>query len=191
MTPDQVDAEANEIWLGERRQKLVANLLARRPPAFAEPGELNPKLKAWARMLAEGIGQNLILTGPVGAGKTWAAWKAAEEAVRSGYEGSVIITTAAALRRSIAPATADPREFARCFTAGLLVIDDLGTFRLSEWDLDNFSDLIDSRWAAQIPTAVTSNKTNLGELLGPRISSRLQHSALKVALDGADRRRQQ
>lgn len=191
MTPEENNREANAIWEAEHRQRLVDNLLKHRPAVFAAPGDLDPKLKAWARMLAGGDSQNLIVTGPVGTGKTWAIWKAAEEAVRSGYEGPVVITSAGTVRRSLAPSTADPREFARYFDAGLLVIDDLGTARLSEWDLDNISDLVDARWAAQIPTAITSNKTDLGTLLGPRISSRLQHGALKVALDGPDRRRQQ
>lgn len=190
MTPDDIAGEAGAIWHAERRQRLAENLLKDRPDAYATPGELDSRLKAWARMLAGGIGQNLILTGPVGTGKTWAIWHAAEEAVRSGYEGRVVITSAAALRRSVAPATADPAAFTRCCEAGLLAIDDLGAFRLSEWDLDNFAELAEARWSAQLPTIVTSNKSNLAELLGPRISSRLQHNALKVPLDGPDRRRQ-
>ena len=190
MTPEQVDEEAAAIWLAEHRERLVANLMTKRPLAFAEPGDLDPRLKAWARLLASGIGQNLVLTGPVGTGKTWAVWKAAEEAVRSGYEGSVIITTAARFRRVIAPATADPREFTRYCEAGLLAIDDLATFRLSEWDLDHLAELADARWSALAPTVITSNKTGLADLLGPRVSSRLQHNALIVPLDGPDRRRQ-
>ena len=190
MTPDDIAAEAAAIWHAERRQRLAENLLKNRPDAYAAPGEVDPRLKAWARMLAGGMGQNLILTGPVGTGKTWAIWHAAEEAVRSGYEGRVIVTTAAALRRSVAPATADPAAFTRCCEAGLLAIDDLGAFRLSEWDLDHLGELAEARWSAQLPTIVTSNKTDLADLLGPRISSRLQHGALKVPLNAPDRRRQ-
>jgi DNA replication protein DnaC len=125
----------------------------------------------------------------VGTGKTWAVWKAAEVAVRAGYEGRVVITTAAKLRRSVAPATADPATFARCCEAGLLAIDDLGAFGLSEWDLDHLAELADARWGAQAPTVVTSNTTDLRGLLGPRISSRLADGALVVEMDGPDRRR--
>jgi DNA replication protein DnaC len=190
MTTAQQPRDPAALWRAERRQRLAANLLARRPAEFARPGSLDPRLKTWARMLAGGIGQNLILTGPVGTGKTWAIWHAAEEAVRSGYEGRVAITTAARFRRVVAPATADPREFGRYCTAGLLVIDDIGAVRLSEWDMDHLGELADERWAAQLPTAVTSNVTKLRELLGPRIASRLQHGALVVELDDPDRRRQ-
>ena len=190
MTPDDTTPKPRAIWLAERRERLVANLLRNRPAEMAAEGELDPRLTEWALRLAGGWKQNLVLTGPVGSGKTWAIWKAAETAVRTGYEGLVVIVTAGQFRRVIAPATADRNEMARWFAAGLLVIDDLGTFRLSEWDLDNLGEVIDARWAHMLPTAVTSNKNELGALLGPRIASRLQHGALIVPLDGSDRRRQ-
>jgi DNA replication protein DnaC len=189
--PQQPADDPAALWRAERRQRLVGNLLAARPATFARPGDLDPRLKTWARMLAGGVGQNLILTGPVGTGKTWAIWHAAEEAVRSGYEGRVIVTTAARFRRICAPATADPREFERYCAAGLLVIDDIGAVRLSEWDMDHLGELADERWGAQLPTVVSSNETKLRELLGPRISSRLADDALVVELTGTDRRRQQ
>lgn len=190
MTPDDINREAGEIWLRERRERLLENLLRHRPAVFARPGNLDQRLTAWAQALAAGRPRNLVITGPVGAGKTWAVWKAAETAVRGGYEGRVIITTAAKLRRAVAPATADPATFARCCDAGLLAIDDLGAFGLSEWDLDHLAELADARWGAQAPTVITSNTTDLQGLLGPRISSRIADNALVVEMDGPDRRRQ-
>lgn len=190
MTPDEINAEAAAIWLAERRQRLTENLLAHRPAAFAGPGELHAELVTWARNLAGGKARNLVITGPVGVGKTWGVWKAAEIAVRGGYEGSVVITSAGRLRRYLAPATADPAAFARCRDAGLLAIDDLGAFGLSEWDLDNLGELADTRWGMRAPTVITSNTTDLQGLLGPRISSRLADGALVVEMDGPDRRRQ-
>jgi DNA replication protein DnaC len=190
-TSDELAGEALDIWQADRRERLALNLLAHRPAEFAAPGDLDPDLDGWARQIAAGLFRNLVLTGGVGAGKTWSAWKAAETAVRAGYEGGVTVTTAARLRRVCAPATADPAELARYTTAGLLILDDLGAFRLSEWDLDHLGELTDERWAEHRPTALTSNKTDIRALLGPRISSRLQHNALVIELDGPDRRRQQ
>jgi DNA replication protein DnaC len=189
MTTD-LDREALRTWRAERRERLIANLLAGRPAEFARPGQLDPRLAAWAEGLAAGRGRNLIVTGPTGTGKTWGAWHAAEHAVRAGYEGGAVITTAAAFRRVVAPATADPRELARCREAGLLALDDLAAVRLSEWDLDHLGELTDARWAAGMPTVVTSNVSGLRDLLGPRISSRLAHDAVIVEMDGPDRRRQ-
>lgn len=190
MTPDDINREAGEIWMRERRERLVENLLKDRPAAFDRPGNLSRSMAGWAQALAVGRGQNLIITGPVGVGKTWAVWKAAEQAVRGGYEGRVVVTSAAKLRRAVAPSSADPAMFTRCCEAGLLAIDDLGAFGLSEWDLDHLAELTDARWGAQVPTVITSNTTDLQGLLGPRISSRLADNALVVELNGADRRRQ-
>jgi DNA replication protein DnaC len=190
-TPDEpLDKGASEIWRAERRQRLLANLLAGRPATFSRPGILDSRLKTWAGLLAGGKGRSLILTGPVGTGKTWAIWHAAEEAVRAGYEGRVVVTTAARFRRIVAPATADPREFERYCAAGLLVLDDIGAVRLSEWDMDHLGELADERWGAQSPTVLSSNETKLRELLGPRISSRLADNALVIEMDNPDRRRQ-
>jgi DNA replication protein DnaC len=190
-TPDELVGEALEIWQADRRSRLTENLLAHRPAEFAAPGNLDLELDGWARQIAAGNPRNLVLTGGVGAGKTWSVWHAAETAIRAGYEGGVTVTTAARLRRVCAPATADSAELGRYTTAGLLILDDLGAFRLSEWDLDHLGELTDERWAEHRPTAITSNKTDIRSLLGPRISSRLQHNALILELDGPDRRRQQ
>lgn len=189
MNPDMT-REAIDTWHAERRDRLAANLLTERPPEFDHPGPLDPELAAWALELAQGRARNVIITGPVGVGKTWAVWHAAEHAVRCGYEGAVVITSAARLRRITAPATASPAEFERYAAAGLLALDDIGAARLSDWDLDNLAELADTRWAHKRPTIVTSNKTDLQGLLGPRIASRLAHNALVVELDGPDRRRQ-
>lgn len=189
-SPDPLDPEATESWQAERREALIANLLNGRPAEYARPGVLDSLVAAWADALAAGKPANLIVTGPVGTGKTWAMWHAAERAVRAGYEGRVVMGTAARLRRIVAPATADPAEFARWTDAGLLVIDDLAAVRLSEWDLDHLGELAETRWAAQRPVVITSNVTALRKLLGERIASRLAHNAVKVELDGPDRRRQ-
>ena len=169
------------------RERLASAVNGFIPPRFAQQIELPGPVSDWVSRGSEA--QGLYLTGPVGTGKTWAVWHAAERAVRSGYEGRVIITTAARFRRVVAPSTADPAEFTRYTDAGLLAIDDLGAARLSEWDMDHLGELVDARWADQRPIIVTSNVTDLRTLLGPRISSRLAHNAVKVEMTGLDRRR--
>jgi DNA replication protein DnaC len=187
----EAEREAFDSWQAERRERLAANLLAHRPAEFAAPGPLDERIAAWAADLAAGRKRNLVVTGPTGTGKTWSLWHAAEQAVRRGYESRVTVTTAGQFRRVIAPATADPAEFTRYRNAGLLAVDDIGSVRLSEWDMDHLGELVDARWSERRPVLLTSNVSDLRKLLGPRISSRLQHNALVVELDGPDRRRQQ
>lgn len=182
--------DAVTVWQAERAERLLANLLAQRPAAFDADGDLDSRLTDWAAGLAQGGPRNLILTGPVGTGKTWSVWHAAEHAVRSGYEGDVAVVPAARFRRIIAPSSADPAEFDRITAAGLLALDDVSSVRLSEWDLDHLGEVVDTRWSARLPMVITSNRTDIRTLLGERISSRLADGALVVELDGADRRRQ-
>lgn len=185
------EPEALAAWRTERRERLAANLLASRPAEFARPGALDARVAGWAEALAAGQTRNLVITGPVGTGKTWSVWHAAEHAVRCGYEGRIAVTSAAGLRRAVAPATADHAAFARWESASLLAIDDLGAARLSEWDMDHLGELTDVRWSQGLPMLVTSNVSDLRGLLGPRIASRLAHNALVVEMNGPDRRRQQ
>jgi DNA replication protein DnaC len=190
MTDDDFGEEANAEFHAELLQRRLAILLEGRPPQFAVPGGLDTRLAQWAAALAAGKPQNLILTGGVGCGKTWSVWHAAEWAVRAGYTGRVTVTTAGRLHDILAPSSANPAEHAGYIAADLLVLDDLGSFRLSPWDLDHLGEIIDQRWAWQRPTVITSNETSLRPLLGERIASRIQDGALIVAMDGDDRRRQ-
>lgn len=184
------NAEATREWHADRRACLVENFLRRRPSRFAAPGELDPRIAGWADDLLDGKEHNLILAGPVGCGKTWQLWHAGERIIRAGYEDSFLIVRAADFRRTIAPATADPGQFSRYCRAGVLALDDIGSVRLSDWDLDQLGDLIDSRWSDSLPTVVASNKMDLRELVGERIASRIADGVLTVKMAGADRRRQ-
>jgi DNA replication protein DnaC len=182
--------EPATIWLAERRERLLASLLGQRPAAFDAAGVLDTRLAAWALGLAQGRPRNLILTGPVGTGKTWSVWHAAESAIRDGYAGQVAVVPAARFRRIIAPATAEPAEFTRITEAGVLALDDISSTRLSEWDLDHLGEVVDARWSRRLPVVITSNRTDIRALVGERISSRLADGALVVELSGPDRRRQ-
>lgn len=183
--------EDYESWVESRRRGLVERLLEARPPVYSTPGDLDSRLAKWADDLADPLspGKGLILTGPVGVGKTWALWHAAERAVRAGFAGGICFVQAGSFRRAVAPATTDPAVFGKWKGIGLLILDDLGSPRLSEWDLDNLHELTHARWEYQLPTAVASNFHDLRSLLGERVASRLAAGAVKVKLAGEDRRR--
>jgi DNA replication protein DnaC len=82
-------------------------------------------------------------------------------------------------------------EFRRYATARLLVIDDLGAAKGSEWVEEINYRLINHRYEHKMPTLITSNllPKELGAALGERVTSRLVEMADRVVIEGTDRRR--
>lgn len=77
--------------------------------------------------------------------------------------------------------------------APFLVLDDLGTEKLSDWVQEKLYAILDWRYGQELPTLVTSNLT-LAELAshyrahGPRLASRIAGMGEEVELRGRDRR---
>lgn len=181
-------AEADAEWLAERRAHRVSLIRQQRPQRLREPGDLHPAVAAWGDRLVAGAAGNLLLGGPTGSGKTWAAWEVLERAVAAGYEGRVLVASSKRWRDTIAPPVDRP-GLDEMAAAGVLVLDDLGAGRINEWEKECLLGVIDERWSASRPIVTTSNAESLRETLGERIASRLADGATVVMLDGADRRR--
>ena len=81
--------------------------------------------------------------------------------------------------------------FYRIQETPILMLDDLGAERPTEWVLERLNILVDTRWREQRPILVTTNLEpgELWEQLGERAYSRLADGALAVAFGGGDRRR--
>ena len=86
----------------------------------------------------------------------------------------------------------DARQRVRdCQNARLLVIDDVGAEKASEWTQERLYSVIDHRYANCLPLIVTSNlpPAKLAEQTGDRAASRLAEMCKVVAMTGTDRRR--
>jgi DNA replication protein DnaC len=83
------------------------------------------------------------------------------------------------------------RMMERVRQADLLVLDDLGAERTSEWVQEQLTIILNARWSHGLSTIITTN-ASLEELrasLGDRAQSRLKGSlAERVIVDGEDRR---
>lgn len=177
----------------QRRQRREADqqwLTSIRPPVFDYPGEPDPAVAKWiGDLLADRhAAGNLALTGSVGRLKTWTIWKIVEACVDAGHARKAEVIKAFAFKRIVMP----PTDFAaldRLARIPLLCFDDLGSVRLSDWDLEPLCDVIDQRCEWREPMVVSSNVLDLRSLLDERISSRLAANATIVELDGEDRRR--
>lgn len=74
----------------------------------------------------------------------------------------------------------------------LLILDDLGSERPTEWTAERLYALVNRRWLEERPTIVTSNLASgeLQQAVGPRVYSRLVgNGSVGIGLSGPDRRR--
>jgi DNA replication protein DnaC len=130
----------------------------------------------------------IYLAGPPGAGKSHLAAALALAVAARGRTVSYasVPELLAFIRSGFEDNTADDRLRA---LAGvhLLVLDDLGAGKMSEWALDVLFRIVNERWREDRPTVVTSNMP-LGEQ-EERIASRLAQMCQAITLRVGDYRR--
>lgn len=111
-------------------------------------------IKKFDLMLAENHG--LLFYGPVGTGKSYTAAVIANELINRQY--SVIMTSFVKLLQEVSGFDTDGEEYiARLNQAKLLIIDDLGTERSTDYALENVYNIIDSRYRCGKPLILTTN----------------------------------
>lgn len=145
------------------------------------------KLRKYANEFQEVLKNNLglLLWGDVGTGKSFGAACVVNELVQKGY--SCHMTTFAALSNTLQGLKGDDRnEFIRSLNMfHLLVIDDLGAERQSDFVQELVFQVVDGRYRANKPIIVTTNLT-LEQLKTPtdvmqaRIYSRLLEWAIPI-----------
>lgn len=137
-------------------------------------------------------GRNLLLFGPVGTGKTHAAVAAVRPCHDRGMR--VQFWPVVELLDELRPGGTEG-AFGALASVDVLVVDDLGTERPTDWTGERLGALVNRRWLEQLPIVVTTNLPGgdgagtLQEAVGPRTYSRLVGGAVGVVLGGDDRRR--
>lgn len=140
--------------------------------------------------------ENVILTGPVGVGKTYLANSLAHAACRRGWNVSMIKASKMfkALRASRADNSLD-RELTRFITPKLLVIDDFGLERLTPEQGRDFYEIVCERYECG-STIITSNRhlqewLSLfdDEIIANSAMDRLAHSAHQMVIEGQSYRK--
>jgi len=191
------------------KERLAAATLNFTPPRFRAPIEMPAAVAEWA---GRGVkAQGLYLAGPVGTGKTHTAWMAlaawcqasgvrphGEEPPSVDWGGpssriapNVIFTRLTDLLDDLRPGDAAVLTIRDCQKAALLVIDDIGAEKPSEWTQERIYSVIDHRYANCLPLIVTSNlpPSKLADQIGDRAASRLAEMCEVVAMTGTDRRK--
>ena len=105
---------------------------------------------------SDGKNVGLLLWGNVGTGKTFAAHCVCNELLQRDEPVSVFITS---LSRVLNSGWDKSDTVTRIRDAPLVVFDDLGAERSSEYALENVFMMVDERYRARKPTIVTTNLT--------------------------------
>lgn len=138
-------------------------------------------------------GTVLTLTGEVGTGKTYAAAAVLAERARitSAPASFVVVAELAAEMREAVSGGSTSQILKDLVQVPLLVLDDFGAERVTDWVLEWMYLLINGRYNAMKPTVVTSNRS-LGYIasnVDARLASRMAEG-VALQLSGGDRRLQ-
>ena len=139
-------------------------------------------------------GKGLLLYGTVGTGKTYFAACIANRLIDSGYK--VLMTNFARLTNEIQGMFEGKQKFIDSLNRyTLLIIDDLGAERKSDFMQEQVFNIIDARYRSGLPFIITTNLT-ADEIKKPqdvgysRIYDRILERCFPVEVTGASRRRQ-
>ena len=140
--------------------------------------------------------QNVLITGPTGAGKTWIACALAHRACLEGH--TVLYKRLPNFLRELSAARSDGtygKFIAACAKTSLLVIDDWGLERLNHEHSLDLLELLEDRYnlrstmvAAQVPVDKW-HKTVSDPTLADAILDRLIHNAHRIKLKGESMRK--
>lgn len=168
--------------------------------------EQRSAVERMAKRVPNEYGQvGIQLLGPVGSGKTFVAWSMADYFVKTQTFGKypVFMTESELLDRlRYSSGGKRPEKYSETFLAQtkaspeLLIIDDFGATRQTDFSLELMTDLLEHRISWHLPTIITSNvRLDLpGDVekamlvYGERIISRINGRFEAFIIDGDDRR---
>lgn len=154
--------------------------------------KLPPRIIKVAEQFIEGKIQGLFLTGTVGSGKTYLACAIAKELVIQGknIRFKSVPELFEDIRGSFNGKGTEYEIINRFSKTNYLIIDDLGTEKVSDFTLDRLYLIIDHRYSDELPTIITSNLTlnDIKNKIHDRIASRISEMCQTIIMPNKDLR---
>lgn len=190
-TTGEVDfAAADETALAEMRERQVANrnlaFLRSRPSRYANASydRLRPEQDPngmVSRWLSDGP-RSLLIAGPTRTGKTTAAYAVANDAHQGG--AWVMVRTATGLAAALKPDSDEPLAYNYATTCPLLVIDDLGRERVTDWWQEQLHRIVDERCSNELRLIVTANTSAVASDAYAELVARYGDPIVERLIDG-------
>lgn len=197
-TEDDNRRERERLAEIDKRRRICFNGTDMKAWSFANDDGRRPELTNAIKQYAEKFqqyradGKGLLLYGPVGTGKTFFAACVANAVVSQGYRARM--TNFEQIEKSLWDAEQKTQYMQELLRYDLLVLDDLGTERKSEYMQEVVYNVIDGRYRAGLPVIITSNLTadelsKTDEIGYSRIYDRILERCLPIKVAGQSRRR--
>src|ERR1035441_8653931 len=118
----------------------------------------NADLTAWCEAFAPGC-QSVLILGPTGVGKTYLAYGAIRDLAARGVSVKWLALTAPDMYARLRPRDGidGEGEFQTIATAEMLLLDDLGAAKATEWTEEVNYRLVNYRYDRGLPMLITSN----------------------------------
>jgi DNA replication protein DnaC len=186
--------EGGDLLRRWHNARAALSFAERFPRRYRDAQADHPDVLAWADayITRPTDASSLLLVGPVGTGKTYQAYGAIRRAASCGRPTTWQAVPFADFCAELRPSGTDPEgALKRYREADLLLVDDLGAAKSSEWVEETVYRLINARYEDVKTTVFTTNLApdKLAGGLGDRIASRLVETCQLVGLLGTDRRR--
>jgi DNA replication protein DnaC len=150
-------------------------------------------IENWLKIKKEGLGY--YFWGNVGAGKTYTTAVLANELMREHFVEVLFLKmpeAVAQIKKTFGSEKNDPAKklFEKMCKVELLILDDLGIEKVSEWLADEIYQVMEYRTSHYMPMIITSNQSlgDLGKIYREQVSSRINGCSKSIHFTQKDRR---
>lgn len=197
--PASMVLDDEESAAAHRERDLMLHA-AKAPARFRNARTDHPVVLAWVARYQRNprSGESLLLLGPTGTGKTHAAFGALRALAEAGVPNLSWLAVSEANLLVEARGLDGAGDLAVGLYSGapLLLIDDLGTAKRTEFTVETIRRVVEYRYSNNLPMIITTNLElaasrgglDLPGALGARTASRLAEVTTPIVFDGPDRR---